>query len=177
DPLSNFFPLPSPFSSLSPLPTAPPPLFRSTAAAYLTLTSAALALASAATYLAVDRRVSALAGLLFLAAWAASRALAACLGFAASWSTPLPPRPSPAASERCGVPRTALDAAGGLDPARPPLRHGPWCWTRPLPPVTPRRPRRRLPLPTMRIRRKAKGETRCRATSSPPPSVGRTMRQ
>lgn len=45
----------------------------------------ALALAYAAAYLAVDRRAGALAGLLFLAAWAASRALAARLGFAASW--------------------------------------------------------------------------------------------
>ncbi|WVZ92791.1 hypothetical protein U9M48_038831 [Paspalum notatum var. saurae] len=45
----------------------------------------ALALAYAAAYLAVDRRAGALAGLLFLAAWAASRALAARLGFGASW--------------------------------------------------------------------------------------------
>ncbi|PAN35473.1 hypothetical protein PAHAL_6G212200 [Panicum hallii] len=45
----------------------------------------ALALAYAAAYLAADRRAGALAGLLFLAAWAASRALAARLGFAASW--------------------------------------------------------------------------------------------
>lgn len=45
----------------------------------------ALALAYAAAYLAVDRRAGAVAGLLFLAAWAASRALAARLGFALSW--------------------------------------------------------------------------------------------
>nr|CAB3483042.1 unnamed protein product [Digitaria exilis] len=45
----------------------------------------ALALAYAAAYLAVDRRAGALAGLLFVAAWAASRALAARLGFGASW--------------------------------------------------------------------------------------------
>ncbi|KAL6596075.1 hypothetical protein ACP70R_047439 [Stipagrostis hirtigluma subsp. patula] len=45
----------------------------------------ALALAYAAAYLAADRRAGALAGLLFLAAWAASRALAARLGFARSW--------------------------------------------------------------------------------------------
>jgi uncharacterized membrane protein YGL010W len=45
----------------------------------------ALALAYAAAYLAVDRRAGALAGLIFLAAWAASRALAARLGFGASW--------------------------------------------------------------------------------------------
>ncbi|KAJ1268563.1 hypothetical protein BS78_07G144600 [Paspalum vaginatum] len=45
----------------------------------------ALALAYAAAYLAVDRRAGALAGLLFLAAWAASRALAARLGFGPSW--------------------------------------------------------------------------------------------
>jgi uncharacterized membrane protein YGL010W len=45
----------------------------------------ALTLAYAAAYLAVDRRAGALAGLLFLAAWAASRALAARLGFALSW--------------------------------------------------------------------------------------------
>ncbi|KAF7093529.1 hypothetical protein CFC21_095936 [Triticum aestivum] len=45
----------------------------------------ALALAYAASYLAVDRRAGALAGLLFLGAWAASRALAARLGFALSW--------------------------------------------------------------------------------------------
>ncbi|KAF8772895.1 hypothetical protein HU200_005291 [Digitaria exilis] len=44
-----------------------------------------LALAYAAAYLAVDRRAGALAGLLFVAAWAASRALAARLGFGASW--------------------------------------------------------------------------------------------
>jgi uncharacterized membrane protein YGL010W len=45
----------------------------------------ALTLAYAAAYLAVDRRAGALAGLLFVAAWAASRALAARLGFALSW--------------------------------------------------------------------------------------------
>ncbi|GJN16145.1 hypothetical protein PR202_gb03103 [Eleusine coracana subsp. coracana] len=45
----------------------------------------ALALAYAATYVAVDRRAGALAGLLFLGAWAASRALAEHLGFARSW--------------------------------------------------------------------------------------------
>ncbi|XP_062193010.1 2-hydroxy-palmitic acid dioxygenase MPO1-like isoform X2 [Phragmites australis] len=45
----------------------------------------ALALAYAAAYLAVDRRAGALAGLLFLAAWAASRALAERLGFVRSW--------------------------------------------------------------------------------------------
>ncbi|CAL4998920.1 unnamed protein product [Urochloa decumbens] len=45
----------------------------------------ALALVYAAAYLAVDRRAGALAGLLFVAAWAASAALAARLGFAASW--------------------------------------------------------------------------------------------
>ncbi|CAD6265393.1 unnamed protein product [Miscanthus lutarioriparius] len=44
-----------------------------------------LTLAYAAAYLAVDRRAGALAGVLFLAAWAASRALAARLGFALSW--------------------------------------------------------------------------------------------
>uniref|UniRef100_A0A453QNM2 DUF962 domain-containing protein n=2 Tax=Aegilops tauschii subsp. strangulata TaxID=200361 RepID=A0A453QNM2_AEGTS len=45
----------------------------------------ALALAYAASYLAVDRRAGALAGQLFLGPWAASRALAARLGFALSW--------------------------------------------------------------------------------------------
>ncbi|XP_066327062.1 2-hydroxy-palmitic acid dioxygenase MPO1-like [Miscanthus floridulus] len=45
----------------------------------------ALTLAYAAAYVAVDRRAGALAGVLFLAAWAASRALAARLGFALSW--------------------------------------------------------------------------------------------
>ncbi|TVU05745.1 hypothetical protein EJB05_48926, partial [Eragrostis curvula] len=45
----------------------------------------ALVLAYAAAYVAVDRRAGALAGLLFLGAWAASRALAERLGFARSW--------------------------------------------------------------------------------------------
>ncbi|KAM0900262.1 hypothetical protein ACQ4PT_020736 [Festuca glaucescens] len=45
----------------------------------------ALSLAYAAAYLLVDRRAGALAALLFLAAWAASRTLAARLGFALSW--------------------------------------------------------------------------------------------
>ncbi|CAO2201947.1 unnamed protein product [Urochloa humidicola] len=45
----------------------------------------ALALVYAAAYLAVDRRAGALAGMLFVAAWAASAALAARLGFAGSW--------------------------------------------------------------------------------------------
>ncbi|KAF0900586.1 hypothetical protein E2562_033108 [Oryza meyeriana var. granulata] len=50
----------------------------------------ALALAYAAAYVAADRRAGALAGLLFLAGWAASRALAACLGFAVAWKVVLP---------------------------------------------------------------------------------------
>ncbi|ONM04582.1 hypothetical protein Zm00014a_023853 [Zea mays] len=54
----------------------------------------ALALAYAAAYLAVDRRAGAVAGLLFLAAWAASRALAARLGFALSWKLVLKKGPS-----------------------------------------------------------------------------------
>jgi hypothetical protein len=45
----------------------------------------ALALAYAATYVAVDRRAGVLAGILFLGAWAASRALAERLGSARSW--------------------------------------------------------------------------------------------
>ncbi|GJN03597.1 hypothetical protein PR202_ga21060 [Eleusine coracana subsp. coracana] len=44
-----------------------------------------LALAYAVTYVAVDRRAGALAGLLFLGGWAASRALAEHLGLARSW--------------------------------------------------------------------------------------------
>ncbi|KAL5223002.1 hypothetical protein ABZP36_027715 [Zizania latifolia] len=42
-------------------------------------------LAYAAAYLAVDRRAGALAALLFLAGWAASRTLAARLGFELAW--------------------------------------------------------------------------------------------
>ena len=49
----------------------------------------ALALAYAASYLAVDRRAGALAALLLLGAWAASRALAARLGFALAWKVVL----------------------------------------------------------------------------------------
>jgi uncharacterized membrane protein YGL010W len=49
----------------------------------------ALSLAYAAAYLLVDRRAGALAALLFLAAWAASRTLAARLGFALSWKVVL----------------------------------------------------------------------------------------
>uniref|UniRef100_A0A0D9X860 Uncharacterized protein n=1 Tax=Leersia perrieri TaxID=77586 RepID=A0A0D9X860_9ORYZ len=45
----------------------------------------ALALAYAAAYLAVDRRAGALAGALFLAGWAASRAIAARVGFGVAW--------------------------------------------------------------------------------------------
>uniref|UniRef100_A0A0E0AVQ8 DUF962 domain-containing protein n=1 Tax=Oryza glumipatula TaxID=40148 RepID=A0A0E0AVQ8_9ORYZ len=49
----------------------------------------ALALAYAAAYVAADRRVGALAGLLLAAGWAASRALAARLGFALAWKAAL----------------------------------------------------------------------------------------
>ncbi|XP_048540935.1 2-hydroxy-palmitic acid dioxygenase MPO1-like [Triticum urartu] len=49
----------------------------------------ALSLAYGAAYLAVDRRAGALAALLLLGAWAASRALAARLGFALAWKVVL----------------------------------------------------------------------------------------
>ncbi|BAF23789.1 2-hydroxy-palmitic acid dioxygenase MPO1 [Oryza sativa Japonica Group] len=49
----------------------------------------ALALAYAAAYVAADRRAGALAGLLLAAGWAASRALAARLGFALAWKAAL----------------------------------------------------------------------------------------
>ena len=49
----------------------------------------ALSLAYAAAYLLVDRRAGALAALLFLGAWAASRTLAARLGFALAWKVVL----------------------------------------------------------------------------------------
>lgn len=65
----HFLPLPSPLLLLDP--------------------ALALSLAYAAAYLAVDRRAGALAALLFLAAWATSRALAARLGFALSWKVAL----------------------------------------------------------------------------------------
>uniref|UniRef100_A0A0E0LV61 DUF962 domain-containing protein n=1 Tax=Oryza punctata TaxID=4537 RepID=A0A0E0LV61_ORYPU len=45
----------------------------------------ALALAYAAAYVAVDLRAGALAGILFVVGWAASRALAARLGLALAW--------------------------------------------------------------------------------------------
>lgn len=65
----HFLPLPSPLLLLDP--------------------ALALSLAYAAAYLAVDRRAGALAALLFLAAWATSRARAARRGVALSWKVAL----------------------------------------------------------------------------------------
>ncbi|TVU05747.1 hypothetical protein EJB05_48928, partial [Eragrostis curvula] len=50
----------------------------------------ALALAYAATYVAVDHRAGSLAALLFVGAWAASRALVEHLGFARLWRKEVP---------------------------------------------------------------------------------------